>query len=263
MKNLFFIIAIIVAVLFGMKMLGWNDVVSNIGSKVRAKADGIRGGSKSRDNQEDGKSAMSKEVFGWDIKDIQTKPDVVVRAGKEKLQRLIEDLEQLKFSSRLSGREIQLKNSEARQEMEDLREAIRTAKAYLEDENTKYPVKIKTYTYPSKASLHAAVGNALSRYNALKRFNGYPPPEPRSEQLIAEVNQRLTTAAALMAELDAKLDHATIKVQENALGNAAKKLRRLEAEGTAVLPPDDEIRLPSGVTSDKERIDRMLKDFND
>lgn len=252
------VLLIAVLAIVGLKLAGQGDIVDRAGTTLRQKlgAEGKNGS----------KADFAKEVLGWDIQDIAKKPVSVVRAGKARLQKMIDELEKLKLDSKKSAYETKLKNEDAESELQSLRESIRTAKQYLSNPNTVYPVRIKSYTFVNAEALRAAAGNSLARYNSLKRSSEYSSTahtEARGMKLIAVINKRLNTAYELMQLLDSKLALAEVKELEGASSQYKEQLDKLESITQSILDEKDESNLPSGFTSDAERIDAELDAFKE
>lgn len=252
-------LALIITILaiVALKMTGQGEAVDAVSSKVVNKLGLI--------DPKQSKKDFAKEVLGWDITDIKNKPVATVKAGKVRLEKVIDELEQLRLKHKITTTEAEFKKSESDEEMKNLLDSIHVAKAYLQDPNSTYPANIQSFTYSNREQLETATARAIRRFETLKRSSTLKDNTPvYGNQLSATIAKRLDQAYQMLELLNARLMFAEMQENKLAFSEIDKELSKLTAVAlTIVNDGEDAVTdLPAGFTSERERDKNTIDSFN-
>lgn len=255
------LVILAVLVICVMNMLGLGDMVSDAGNTIREKAGTTKTATaKSRAAETTDDFAM--QALGWDIRDVNKKPVATVKQGIEKLANKIDELQRLKEQIKAADRKAGKVSARDSQEVANLRDALRDAKAKLLDPNTVYPLKIKTYTYANREMLKASFDKMKSRYDSLKATSTYSGNNPaRTAQVVMKIERQLRVARSMMDLLESKLAWAETSELDTKASANEKDLTEFSSRAEAIL--SDPLDIPVGPATESERIEKELNDFND
>ena len=259
MQNVAWALIITVLVIVVFKMSGHKEVVDSVSNKVVHKLGLVVDPNQS--NQD-----FAKEALGWDLKDIKKKPVATVKAGKVRLLKVIDELEQLRLKNRITTKEAEINNNESEEEMKGLLDSIHKAKSYLKNPASTYPVRIRSITFASRGQLESATASAIRRYETLKSAS----PQKNNnkaygDRLSAVIAKRLDMAYQMLELLDDRLRLAEMEENQMAFSEKDKELTSLEARASVILKDAEDavIQLPSGYTNERERNEKTIDSFVD
>lgn len=256
----FVILAVLVICV--MNMLGLGDMVSGAGSTIREKAGATKRAAKPQSDEYEKTDDFATQALGWDIRDVNKKPVATIRQGIEKLSNKIDELQRLKEQTRAADRKAGKVDASDSQEVTDLRDALRDAKARLLDPNTVYPLRIKTYTYANREMLKASFDKMKSRYDSLKAASTYSKNNPaKTAQTLMKIERQLRTARSMKDLLESKLAWAETSELDAMASANEKDISEFSSRAEAIM--SDPFDIPVGPATESERIERELIDFND
>ena len=248
---------ITVLIIVALKMTGHKEVVDSVSTKVVNKLGLVVDPNQS-------KKDFAKEALGWDLTEIKNKPVATVKAGKVRLLKVIDELEQLRLKNRKTTKEAEIKNTESGQEMKELLDSIHEAKAYLQNPASIYPVRIKSITFANREQLESATASAIRRYETLKRASPLTSNNPvYGSSLSAVIANRLDMAYQMLELLDARLRLAEMEENKMAFSEIDKELNNLEARVDLLLEDAGKtvMQFPSGPANERERNAKTIDSF--
>ena len=253
-----FLLIIAVLAIVVLKMSGQGELVDKTSSALVGRL-GLNDIKQSND-------AFAKEALGWDIRDIKTKRVATVKAGKARLQKVIDDLEKIRLKNKVVTAGAEFKKSESQEEMKGLLDSIHAAQAHLKDPAAAYPATIKGFSYANKRQLESAAAKAIRRYQTLKRASTLKVNNPTyGDSVTVNIEKRLDIAYQIMELLDARL--ALAEMQENAdeFNESNKELASLEARANVIVADGEEAvqQLPQGFTSGSDRDANTINSFTE
>lgn len=243
-----FSLIIMVLVIVVLKMSGQGDLVNETSSALVKKLK-QSGGSL---NKED----FAKDALGWDVTEIKKKPLATVKAGKMRLQKVIDNLETIRLKNKVATTGAEHKSAESQEEMKGLLDSIHAAQAHLKDPTATYPALIKGFSYTNKGQLESAAAKAIRRYQALKRASSLSVNNPRyGNTLRVSIEKRLDIAYQIMELLDNRLALAEMQEYGEQFNAADEKFASLEAAAIAIVSDGEDTvqQLPTGFSSGSDR----------
>ena len=253
-----FVLIIAVLAIVVLKMSGQGELVNKTSNTLVNKL-GLSNVSQS-------KEAFAKEALGWDITEIRKKPVATVRAGKARLQKVIDNLEQIRLKNKVTTASAEYKKSESQEEMSGLLDSIHAAQAHLKDQEAAYPATIKGFTYANRRQLESAAAKAIRRYQTLKRASVLTANNPtHGEALTVNIEKRLDIAYQIMELLDARLALAEMQENGNEFNESNKELMALESRANVIVADGEEVvqQLPQGFTSGSNRDANTVNSFTE
>ena len=253
-----FVLIITVLVIVVLKMSGQGELVNKTSTTLVKKL--------KIDNVSQSKSSFAKEALGWDITEITKKPLATVKAGKVRLQKVIDNLESIRLKNKVATTDADYKNTESQEEMKGLLESIHAAQAHLKDPAATYPAMIKGFAYANREQLQSAAAKAIRRYQSLKqaatlRINnkGY------GGSVTVDIEKKLDFAYKIMESLDARLTLAEMQENGAQFDEIKKELEKLEAQIFTIIEHGESAaqQLPSGFTSGSERDANTVNSFTE
>ncbi len=253
-----FVLIIAVLAIVVLKMSGQGELVDKTSASI-VNTLGLANASQSNDS-------FAKEALGWDITEIGKKPVATVKAGKARLQKVIDELETIRLKNKVSTANAEYKKSESQEEMNGLLDSIHAAQAYLKDPAATYPATIKGFSYANRRQLESAAAKAIRRYETLKRASTLTGNNPtQGEALTVNIEKRLDIAYQIMELLDARLALAEVQENGNVFNEINKELASLEARANVIVADGEEAvqQLPAGFTSGSDRDAHTVNSFTE
>lgn len=253
----FLLITAVLAIVV-LKMSGQGELVDKTSSALVGKL-GLGEMAQSGD-------AFAKEALGWDIREIKTKRVATVKAGKTRLQKVIDDLEKLRLKNKVATAGAEFKNEEAQEEMKGLLDSIHAAQAHLKDPAAAYPATIKGFSYANRRQLESAAAKAIRRFQTLKRASTLKTNNPAfGKAVTVDIEKRLDVAYQIMELLDARLALAEMQENGDAFNASNKELAALEARANVIVTDGEEAvqQLPQGFTSGSDRDANTINSFTE
>ena len=182
-----------------------------------------------------------------------------MREGLARINKVIDELQgKLRADVAVHKMDVEDKASEIKSQTGYLLEQIKTAKSFLVNPATTYPVKIKSYTFYNREQLIAAVDNAMAQYERLKELEVSTENAKQHGSLLQEqIREKLQLARKIKAKLEVKLAHAGIVSAEVQFKKTDETLQDLKNKTQEVLP-DGDISFPSEPATQDERVMKNL-----
>lgn len=253
-----FVLIIAVLAIVVLKMSGQGELVDKTSSTLVSKL-GLSNASQS-------KESFAKEALGWDITEIRKKPLATVKAGKVRLQKVIDNLEDIRLKNKVATTGAEYKNTESQEEMKGLLESIHAAQAHLKDPAATYPARIKGFSYANRGQLESAAAKAIRRYQTLKRASTLAINNPAyGNTLTVSIEKRLDIAYQIMELLNNRLALAEMQEYGEQFNAANEKLASLEAAAIAIVSDGEAAvqQLPSGFSSGSDRDANTVNSFTE
>jgi len=243
-----FVLIIAVLAIVVLKMSGQGELVNKTSNTLVNKL-GLSNVSQS-------KEAIAKETLGWDITEITKKPIATIKAGKARLQKVIDNLESIRLKNKVATAGAEDKSTESQEEMKGLLESIHAAQAHLKDPAATYPAIIKGFSYANRGQLQSAAAKAIRRYQTLERASTLiVNNKGAGESVTVNIEKRLDLAYQIMELLNARLVLAEIQENGAQFDVVKKELEKLGAQAGALVADGEALaqQLPSGFTSGSDR----------
>lgn len=261
MKVLVTVACVLVILLLGvtlMKQLGLEDVVEDVGTTVRQKTRSYQKRDGRKKNSLDVSSSnkqFAKEVIGWDITQLKSKPVETIEEGIRRLDEMIADLnaQYIKAGKKHGGdRRVYDDNREKR---EQVVRALTAITPILGDETAQYPQNINGVTYSSRASLFRQYEKLKSKKRELDdsaEMIGNGPGVP--EDQMYKLQEKINLARSLRGLLDARLRWAHGEEADAEIDKLIKKVDDLLDTKEVI----KEIDLPDEHPTMNDRIRRSM-----
>ena len=253
-----FVLIIAVLAIVVLKMSGQGELVNKTSNTLVNKL-GLSNVSQS-------KGAFAREALGWDITEIRKKPVATVRAGKARLQKVIDNLESIRLKNKVATAGAEYKSTELQEEMQGLLDSIHAAQAHLKDPAATYPARIKGFSYANRGQLESAAAKAIRRYQTLKRASPLAINNPAyGNTLTVSIEKRLDIAYQIMELLDKRLALAEMQEYADQFNAANEELASLEAAAIAIVSDGEAAaqQLPSGFSSGSDRDANTVNSFTE